>query len=136
MLRTYSELSRLKTFQERYDYLRLAAIVADETFGFDRYLNQVLYHSNRWKQTRHSVIIRDNGCDLACPERDNISPIVVHHMNPITLQDVLDANPDIFNPEYLICVSDATHKAIHYGDSAKLETGFVERHAGDTCLWR
>lgn len=135
--RTYSELSRLETFAERFEYLRLNGQVGKETFGYDRYLNQVLYKSDKWKQTRNKIIIRDNGFDMGVvgfPIKDSI---YIHHMNPITLKDIDERNPDIFNPEYLICVSLNTHNAIHYGDDSIVKSKTViVRHKNDTCPWR
>lgn len=139
MIRTYSELSRLPTFEDRYEYLRIGGIVGETTFGLDRYLNQKLYNSGRWKSRRNNVIIRDNGNDLGVEGHDisEVSEfIIIHHMNPITEKDILNENPDIFNPEYLICVSPQTHRAIHFGDSSLLPKPFIERSPGDTSLWK
>lgn len=135
MLRRYSELKLLATFEERYEYLRLKGVVGAETFGFDRYLNQTLYKIKRWREARDYVILRDNGCDLGIPDRIIGSRLIVHHMNPLTIQDILDGNEDVFNPEYLISTSHQTHNAIHYGDENLLIKDFVEREPGDTCLW-
>lgn len=136
LLRRYSELIRLPTFEARYEYLRLAGIVGEATFGFDRYLNQLMYTSARWKKVRNQVIIRDNGCDLAMPGYDLKSKIIVHHMNPLTMKEVEEVSDDIFNPEYLICVSQRTHNAIHYGDAELLPKGPIERRPNDTCPWK
>lgn len=136
LLRRYSELIRLPTFEARYEYLRLAGIVGEATFGFDRYLNQLMYTSARWKKVRNQVIIRDNGCDLAMPGYDLKSKIIVHHMNPLTMKEVEEVSDDIFNPEYLICVSQRTHNAIHYGDAELLQKGPIERRPNDTCPWK
>lgn len=136
MIRTYSELKKLKTFKERYQYLKLAGIVGESTFGYDRYLNQLLYNSPRWKKVRDLVIIRDEGCDLGDPDYEIKNMIIVHHMNPITIEDIENENPDIYNPEYLICTSDRTHKAIHYGDERLLPQLPIERRPGDTCPWK
>lgn len=133
--RCYKELSRLSTFKERYEYLRLAAIVGDPTFGSDRYLNQVLYKSYEWKKAKQLVIIRDNGCDLGLEGFEINGPIYVHHMNPITIEDIEMRNPDIFNPEFLICTSFDTHNAIHFGDEKLLPPMLNERFPGDTKLW-
>lgn len=136
-LRRYTELKRLKTFKERYEYLRLAGIVGEATFGFDRYLNQLLYTSDKWKnEIRPKIIIRDCGCDLGVPGYDLKSKIIVHHMNPLSIKDVEEVSDDIFNPEYLICVSHRTHNAIHYGDESLLPRGPIERKPGDTCPWK
>ena len=134
-VKTYSELIQLPTFTERYNYLKLDGSVGVETFGFDRYLNQVFYRSKQWKEIRDQVIIRDNGCDLGIDGREIGDKILIHHMNPISIMDIQNRNPDIFNPEYLICVSHRTHNAIHYGDESLLMLDFVERKANDTKLW-
>ena len=136
MIRTYTELSKLQTFAERYEYLKLDGQVGITTFGNERYLNQVFYKSSIWKEVRRKVIIRDNGFDLGCNGYELIGKILVHHMNPITIQDILDRNPDIFNPEYLISCSHETHNAIHYGNSDILVPMMGERSPNDTCLWR
>lgn len=134
-IRCYRELKRLSTFEERYDYLRLGGVIGESTFGFERQLNQILYSSSKWKSIRNQVIIRDNGCDLGVEGYDIPRNIIVHHMNPLTIDDLKDASDDIFNPEYLICVSHATHNAIHYGDKSLLPRAPVMRKPGDTCLW-
>ena len=133
MIRTYSELRKLNTFKERYDYLRLYGRVGKETFGFDRYLNQIIYKLPEWKSVRDKVIVRDCGCDLGMEGYEIGEKILVHHMNPITMDDIINHNQDIFNPEYLICVSHQTHNAIHYGDESQLISGPVERSPNDTC---
>ena len=136
MIRRYSELERLKTFEERYEYLRLQGVVGESTFGFDRYLNQMLYKSGRWRDVREKVIIRDNACDLGMEDYDLYEMIIVHHMNPITIEDIQMNKSYIFDPEYLISTSSNTHKAIHYGDSSLLSKLPVERRPGDTIPWR
>lgn len=136
MLRAYKDLVRLPTFEERYRYLRLAGIVGTDTFGFDRYLNQVLYHSAEWRHVRNTVIFRDEGCDLGIPDRVINGKIIVHHMNPLTIKQVENHDPDIFNPDLLICVSPETHNAIHYGDEGLLMIFPAERRPGDTCPWK
>ena len=136
MIRTYSELRKLNTFKERYDYLRLYGRVGKETFGFDRYLNQIIYKLPEWKSVRDKVIVRDCGCDLGMEGYEIGEKILVHHMNPITMDDIINHNQDIFNPEYLICVSHQTHNAIHYGDESQLISGPVERSPNDTCPWK
>lgn len=136
IIRTYSELSKLKSFEERYRYLKLAGVVGKSTFGFDRYLNQMLYNSERWKRTRDKVIIRDNGCDLGVEGYEINDKIIVHHVNPITIEDIEEARDWIFDPEFLICTSDRTHKAIHYSDEGLLPQLPIERRPGDTCPWR
>lgn len=135
-LRRYSELIRLNTFKERYEYLRIAGVVGETTFGFDRYLNQLLYTSSKWKQLRQKIIIRDNGCDLAMPGYDLRSRIYIHHLNPLTMEDVEEVSERIFDPENLICVSHRTHNAIHYGDEELLPQEPVLRKPNDTCPWR
>lgn len=136
IIRRYSELIRIPTFEERYKYLRLSGLIGESTFGFDRYLNQALYMSKEWKRIRSEIIIRDNGCDLAMDGYDIGEKIIVHHMNPLTIEDVNGRNDDIFNPEYLVCVSHRTHNAIHYGDESLLPKDPVERRPGDTCPWK
>lgn len=135
-LRCYRELKRLKTFAERYEYLRIGGLIGESTFGFERYLNQMLYTSSQWKSIRNQVIIRDNGCDLGMEGFEIHDRIYVHHMNPITIEQVEDADDAIFDPEYLICVSGQTHNAIHFGDKDLLPTLPIERMPGDTCLWK
>ena len=136
LLRTYSELIRLPTFIQRFEYLRLDGIVGATTFGSDRYLNQLFYTSEEWRRIRDIVIIRDNGCDLAIDGYDIPNRIVIHHMNPITVDDVLKHSAALIDPEFLVCVSDSTHKAIHYGDAGLLPRGPVERIQNDTCPWK
>lgn len=136
MNRTYSELSKLNTFKERFEYLKLDGLVGKDTFGWDRYLNQVFYKSPEWKSVRDKVIVRDCGQDLGVEGYDIFGKIIIHHMNPMNLEDIAKRNPDIFNPEYLICVSHSTHNAIHYGDENQLMTGPIERTANDTCPWK
>lgn len=137
MIRTYSELSKLKTFKERYEYLRLDGIVGEDTFGFDRYLNQAFYKSKEWKDIRRQVIIRDSGCDLAVKDREIYGHIIIHHMNPIKQLDILNATEFLLDPEYLITTTLDTHNAIHYGnDSLVTHTQPIERSKNDTCPWR
>ena len=136
MIRTYQHLITLPTFEERFQYLRLNGRVGKETFGFDRYFNQKFYRSTEWKQIRNFVIARDQGCDLAIFDRPICGRICVHHMNPISLDDIKDATEYLLNAEYLVCVSKETHDAIHYGDGALLiATRPLERTPGDTKLW-
>lgn len=135
-MRTYRELGRLKTFDERFEYLKLNGFVGEETFGYDRYLNQMLYKSPEWRSLRRDIIIRDNGCDLGLEGYDIQGMIIVHHMNPISVDDLKDFSSDVINPEYLICVSSLTHKAIHYGDKDLLPQLPIERRPGDTCPWK
>lgn len=136
IIRTYSELSKLKTFEDRFQYLRLDGIVGEETFGFDRYLNQILYQSDEWKRRRRDIIIRDNGCDLGCEGFEVHGRILIHHINPITVDDIVNRNPKVFDPENLILTSHNTHQAIHYGNEDLLIRAPIERSKNDTCLWR
>lgn len=137
IIRTYSELITLPTFEERFRYLKLNGRVGEDTFGFDRYLNQEFYQrSQEWKRVRDFVILRDNGCDLAIDDREIMGKILVHHMNPITKEDILQRSEFLLNPEYLICTMKSTHDAIHYGDESLLIKDHVERRPNDTCLWR
>ena len=135
-MKTYSELVALTSFKARFEYLKLGSQVGIATFGNERYLNQIFYKSAIWLETRRRVIIRDNGFDLGCEGYGIMGKILVHHMNPITIQDILDRNPDIFNPEYLISCSHETHNAIHYGNDDILVPTMCERSPNDTCLWR
>lgn len=135
-IKTYSELKTLSTFKDRYNYLRLDGIVGEETFGFDRYMNQVFYRSQKWKDVRDFVIIRDNGCDLGIEGHDIRGRILVHHMNPITLRDIERESEFLMDPEYLISTMHSTHNAIHYGDESLLITAPIERSKNDTCPWR
>lgn len=135
-IKTYSELITLPTFEERYRYLRLTGSVGSDTFGFDRYLNQIFYRSQRWKSIRDEVIIRDNGCDLAIDDRGIYGTIIIHHMNPITLQDLERDSDYLLNPEYLICTTHNTHNAIHYGDESLLILAPTVRTRNDTCPWK
>lgn len=136
MIRTYQHLQALPTFEERFRYLKLDGKVGKETFGFDRYFNQKFYRSTEWKQIRNYVIARDQGCDLAIFDRQILGRIYVHHMNPISLDDIKDVTDYLLNPEYLVCVSKETHDAIHYGDGSLLiSTKLTERSPGDTKLW-
>ena len=136
IIKTYSELIKLKTFEERYEYLKLGGIVGKETFGFDRYLNQTFYKTDEWLSIRDHVIVRDNGCDLGIEGREIHSRILVHHMNPITKEDILSRSEYLLNPEYLICTIKSTHDAIHYGDESLLIKLPVERRKNDTCPWK
>ena len=136
-IRTYSELSKLKTFRERYEYLKLDGTVGEETFGFDRYINQMFYKSEEWKRIRNYVITRDNGCDLGIRDRKIVdSVILVHHMNPITKEDIINKNEILLDPEYLITTIKPTHDAIHYGDESLLAEDLVIRSKNDTCPWK
>lgn len=136
MIRTYSELITIPTFEERFEYLRLDGRVGEETFGFDRYLNQVFYKSKEWLRIRDRVITRDNGCDLGMEGHEIYGKILVHHMNPISKEDILRRSDWLLNPEYLISTIKNTHDAIHYGDASLLITAPIERKPNDTCPWR
>ena len=136
-IRTYSELSKLKTFRERYEYLKLDGTIGEETFGFDRYINQMFYKSEEWKRIRNYVITRDNGCDLGIQDRKIVdSVILVHHMNPITKEDIINKNEILLDPEYLITTIKPTHDAIHYGDESLLAEDLIVRSKNDTCPWK
>ena len=135
-IRTYSELITFPTFEERYEYLRLKGRVGEETFGFERYLNQVFYKSKEWRSIRDYVIARDNGCDLGMEGYEIHGQILIHHINPITKEDILQRRDVLLNPEYLITTVKNTHDAIHYGDINLLVTAPIERKKNDTCPWR
>ena len=135
-IKTYSELITIPTFEERFEYLQLKGSVGKDTFGYDRHLNQVLYHSPEWKRLRNQIIIRDCGCDLACEGYDIHSKVLIHHLNPITVEDVLARSRKVFDPDNLVCVSHNTHNAIHYGDVDLLVTVPIIRTKNDTCPWR
>lgn len=134
-IRTYKEMIKFPTYEQRFEYLRLDGSVGVATFGFDRYLNQRFYKSREWLDARRDVIARDLGCDLGISDRIIFDSILIHHMNPITPEDIEDRNEDILNPDYLVCVSHATHNAIHFSDRSKLVNLPVERKPGDTKLW-
>ena len=147
--KSYSELIKLKTFEERFDYLALHGIVGAETFGSNRFLNQDFYRRSEWKKARRLVIIRDSACDLGILDRpidhyidefgriiNNGQRVYVHHINPVTVEDVVNPSPILFDPENLICVSHLTHEAIHYGDKSLLFLGLTERKPNDTCPWK
>lgn len=134
-IRSYSELRRLDTFEERYDYLQLRGEVGKSTFGFDRYMNQRFYTSREWKQIRNQVIARDEGMDLGVDGYEIYDRIVIHHMNPMTVNDIAHGEDSILDPRYLITTTHRTHNAIHYGDRSLLPQPLVERHRGDTRLW-
>lgn len=136
IIRTYSELIKLPTFEERFRYLKLDGRVGEATFGFDRYLNQIFYKSEEWKALRRYLIVRDNGCDLGIEGREIHTRILVHHMNPITKDDILSRSEFLLNPEYLICTIKNTHDAIHFGDEDLLFKDPIERRKNDTCPWR
>lgn len=135
-IKTYSELITLPTFMDRYRYLRIGGKVGEDTFGYDRYLNQVLYRCDEWKRFRRDMIIRDNGCDLALDGYEILGKILLHHINPITIEDVLRRDPKIFDPENVISTSLNTHNAIHYGDESLLISEPIIRSKNDTCPWK
>lgn len=134
-IRTYSELCQLETFELRYYYLKLGASVGERTFGFDRWINQLFYRSQEWKTVKDRVIVRDNGCDLGVPGFEIHSGLLVHHMNPMTLEQIKRGDECTLDPEFLITTSLQTHNAIHYGDESLLPRGPVTRKPGDTTLW-
>lgn len=136
IIRTYSELITLPTFMERYKYLRIGGTVGTDTFGFDRYLNQAFYKSEEWKSIRRHVIIRDCGCDLGIEGHEIHERILIHHINPISEEDILGRSDFLLNPEYLISTSHRTHNAIHYGDDSILIDTPLERRKNDTCPWK
>lgn len=136
MIRTYSELSMLTSFKDRFRYLKLDGAIGEATFGFDRYLNQLFYRSQRWRKIRDEVIVRDFGCDLGIEGYEIYKYAMIHHMNPITEKDIQDESEYLLNPEYLITTTQRTHNAIHYGDEDLLLTIPVERTQNDTCPWR
>lgn len=136
MSKSYQELIRLRTFEERYEYLKLKGGVGIATFGSHRFLNQVLYTSPEWKRFRHQIIIRDDGCDLASEGHSiNGDRIIIHHLNPLTIEDIQNRDRKIFDPDNVVCVSHLTHEAIHYGDRELLPVDPVERRPGDTLCW-
>lgn len=136
IIRTYNELMLLPTFEERFEYLKLSGRVGEETFGFDRWLNQKFYRSAEWKHLRDQVIIRDNGCDLGVEGREIYGKILIHHMNPISKKDILERTDLLLNPMYLISVTKQTHDAIHYSDESILMKDPIVRSRNDTCPWR
>jgi hypothetical protein len=134
--KTYTELKKLKTFKERYEYLKLKGVVGESTFGFDRYINQELYRSGEWRIIRDRVIIRDLGCDLGIEGHEVHDKVIVHHMNPISQKDILEKRPLALDPEYLITTSYNTHQAIHFGDEKLLPKEIVVRKKNDTVPWK
>lgn len=136
-IKTYTELKQLKTFEERFKYLKLNGRVGEETFGFDRYVNQKFYRSSEWKQLRNHIIVRDNGCDLGIEDKDIYGRVYIHHMNPISVKDIDNVSEYLLNPEYLVVVSHDTHNAIHYGDESYLKNNqVITRTKNDTVPWK
>lgn len=136
IIRTYSELITFPTFEERFKYLQLEGSVGKDTFGYDRYLNQLFYKTAEWKRLRRDLIIRDNGCDLGIEGHEIYGRIIIHHLNPITKDDIVSRTEYLLNPDFLICTTHNTHNAIHYGDESLLITSPVERSKNDTCPWK
>lgn len=137
MIRTYSDLIQIPDFEGRFRYLQIHGKVGVDTFGFDRIFNQKFYKSKEWRHIRDGIIVRDLGCDLGVEGYDIFrQPIVIHHMNPISMKDIEESTEFLLNPEYLICTTDRTHKAIHYGDESLLSLSFAERSRNDTCPWK
>lgn len=136
MIKTYKQVSRLLTFEERFEYLKLSGSVGTSTFGFDRYINQILYHSRDWKRTRDLIIIRDEGCDLGIEDREILDGILVHHINPITMTNIENGDDCVYDLANLICTSLNTHNALHFGDSSRLIKVPRDRTKGDTNLWK
>ena len=135
-IKTYSEMIQIPTFEDRYAYLRLGGRVGEETFGFERNLNQSFYRSYEWRKVRREVIARDAGCDLAMPGFQIYNNIIIHHIVPITIEDLEDGTDLILDPNNLVCVSEKTHNAIHFGDKSLLPQTPIERRPGDTCPWK
>jgi len=134
-IRSYSELKKFQTLEDRYEYLRLRGVVGQDSWGWDRFYNQKFYHSSEWRSIRNKVIVRDNGCDLGVPGFEIGYRILIHHMNPIWIEDITHNNLDILDPEYLICTSEQTHRAIHYGNKLLLPQTPIDRKPGDTKIW-
>lgn len=133
--RSYSEMIRFASFKERFEYLKLGGTVGHETFGFDRWINQHFYQSREWKDIRHQVIVRDNGCDLGVPGHEINGGVLIHHINPINVDDIVHGTRWLLDPEYLVLTTHNTHNAIHYGDSSLLREPYKPRTPGDTKLW-
>lgn len=136
MTKTYSELMTIKDFNERFEYLKLSGRVGETTFGSKRYMNQILYRTKEWLSVRDKIIIRDNGCDLGIEGREIAGRVLVHHINPISIDDILNGERKVFDPENLITISHMTHEAVHYGNSDLLMKDPIERRANDTCPWK
>lgn len=135
MIKSYSEMLTFPTFEERYRYLRLNGFLGEEVFGSNRWINQAFYQTKRWRSTRDQVIVRDNGYDLACEERPIFGLITIHHINPITLEQIENDDYALYDLENLVCTSDVTHRAIHYGSESSLMEDYKPRRLGDTTLW-
>ena len=133
--KSYNELLTFDSFEDRYEYLRLFGVVGEDVFGFNRYVNQAFYNNPRWRSVRNQVIIRDNGCNLACSDRPIPKRIQVHHINPVSLEMLEDDDPLLYDLNNLICTDEITHRAIHYGDASLLQQDYVPRRPGDTKLW-
>lgn len=136
MSKSYSKLMELSTFKERFNYLRLSNMVGQETFGYERYLNQVFYKSPEWRSLRNQITMRDNGCDLGIEGHEIFGHVYIHHINPITPKDIRERSGKLFDPENLICVSHKTHNAIHYGDDTIIDSDPIIRSVNDTCPWK
>ena len=134
--KSYSEMIMLPTFEERFNYLKLGGKIGEETFGFSRYINQEFYHLKEWKAFRDKVIIRDNGCDLAMSGYDILGKIIIHHINPITYEDIVNRHECVFDMNNVITTQLATHNAIHYGDDKIFINKYAQRYKNDTCPWR
>ena len=134
-IRSYKELSKLETFEDRFEYLSLRGVVGESTFGFDRWINQQFYKSKQWKDLRHHIILRDEGCDLGVDGYEIFGRLIIHHMNPMVTNDIIHGDDAILNPEYLITTTHKTHNAIHYGDASLLPKQYVPRQKNDTKLW-
>ena len=135
-IKSYDELIQLNSFEERFNYLKLDGVVGASTFGYDRYLNQIFYNSPEWKSVRRKVILRDNGCDLAYPDKYIYGKILIHHLNPITKEDIINRSYKLFDMNNLVCISKVTHDAIHYGSNDILISEPIARTRNDTCPWR
>ena len=135
-MRTYSELIKFPTLAERFEYLKLGGVICEDTFGFERYLNQNFYRSAVWKKIRNEVIIRDNGCEMGLEDYPISGRIIIHHMNPVDSDDIIHQRDILLNPEFLICVGNQTHNAIHYGSIDLLPQDPIERKPNDTCPWK
>lgn len=135
MNKSYHELLSYKTFEERFEYLKLYGVVGETIFGFNRFMNQSFYTSRQWRSARSQVIIRDDGCNLGCPDRPIAGRIQVHHINPVTLEMLENGDPMLFDLNNLICTDENTHRAIHYGDASLLQQDYIPRKPGDTKLW-